>query len=145
AVARCVNQPEGARDAFAYIPFPSRQLKGTLSALAGEGLVTVRTATRVPKDDLRLYRHLRPPAADPEPPGFVGQLWRAIVSGLVRQGVSLDPDDHETLKFELAEQQWHMRQARAELELFRPRVVIMHADNHSPFIEYALLARQRRV
>lgn len=68
-------------------------------------------------------------------------LHRRMVDGLRSRGIDLVQEDHERLLGELRRQLGALAEARAVLSRLRPDAVLLPADNHSPFIEYALAAR----
>lgn len=68
-----------------------------------------------------------------------------IVRGLEAQGIRLLDADVQHLQAQLAEQRQTLVQAQAELDALRPDALLVPADNHPPFIEHVLAARQRGI
>lgn len=89
------------------------------------------------------WRHRAPPAErarkDAEATG------EAIVRGLLAQGIDLLDADVQRLLVQLEEQRQTLIKAHSELDALRPDALLVPADNHPPFIEHVLAARQRGI
>lgn len=78
-------------------------------------------------------------------PRVEGRVLDGILKGLAAQGVRLLDADVETLRGQLREQRRTWSRAEAELDALRPDALLVPADNHPPFVEYVLAARQRGI
>lgn len=84
-------------------------------------------------------------AADAQDIRRAQELRQSIEKGLSALSLVLAETDRATLLQELQEQQAVLRETAATLDAVRPAAVLLPADNHFPFIEYALVARARRI
>lgn len=73
------------------------------------------------------------------------EIARAIEEGLAAHAVALPDPDRLQLQNQLEVQQQILAAAAATLGAMRPAAILLPADNHSPFIEYALMARRLHI
>lgn len=73
------------------------------------------------------------------------KLYDAILIGLNRQNIFLCEKDQIILKKQVVEQYRHIQVARQNLKKLNPAAILVHTDNHYPFIDYVMLANQMSI
>jgi hypothetical protein len=128
-----------------YVPIPSSKLARTLAGLIRDDRMTIIAPFGSSEGSLGMSKRLRPPAQSAVRHSLIDDLFEAVIAGLRKFQIYLDEYDCRILYGQLVDQQWHLQRVRAELGEFRPKALVMHADNHSPFLEYAMIARQMSI
>jgi UDP-N-acetylglucosamine 2-epimerase len=129
--------------AVLYCPFAGSRHARLIDALV-EHASTLAIA--LPQNDVWRWPGALPFASrdlesSAEDNAFADNLVAGIVKGLAAHDVALDPRDAESLVPQVAEQCRTVREARASLEHLRPNGLLVPGDNHSPFMEWVLVAR----
>lgn len=70
------------------------------------------------------------------------QLYEGITEGLKAFNIELIPEDAATLQTQIIQQLAYVRVAETEMRMTRPDAILLHADNHHPVQEYALIAQR---
>ena len=73
---------------------------------------------------------------------FARALYRGMLRGLQQLDVTLVEADAQFLQSQISAQPPRIDRFREELRIIGPDAIVLYADNHPPFQEYVLLARQ---
>ena len=76
---------------------------------------------------------------------FACALYRGMLRGLLQREVTLFEADAQLLERQVSAQLPRTRRLREELRIIEPDAIFLYADNHPPFQEYVLLARQMNI
>ncbi len=72
---------------------------------------------------------------------FVAGLCHRAAEGLAELGIRLLDEDCFLLAEEVQREEQRLQRIIRELSVARPNCIVMHADNHPPFIQYAQVAK----
>jgi len=124
-----------------YIPHPSARLEKWAAALIKKGypIIISDPTSLIGYSGAQCCPRVKALNIDHT---FAKQLYKAILKGLSRQGVSLLSFDTKFLYEQINAQLWHVEKATAELILSTPKALLMHGDNHSPYQEYVAVAKR---
>ncbi len=68
-----------------------------------------------------------------------------IVSGLAAQTIELSSEDRSILILQLTRLAYGVARARRELASVKPDAILLHTDNHPPYIDFAMAARRQHI
>lgn len=132
------------RTAAVYTPVASPLLRESVVALQRHGLriIAPHTTDAAYRGSARAPR---PPFRYRADPSFAAELAGAVVRGVRSHGVELLEQDIAVLRRQTLEQTARIHSLAARIDAVRPDAILLFADNHPPFQEYAFLARRRGI
>ncbi len=144
AVGECDSVRRSGR-ALVYVGVPTRVVRPYARAMMDDA----RFETLTPPVDEPGFEDIPKrdwPAHVPTPsPAFVRAMIDGMVEGLRCSGVELLPEDIRELRMEVWKEDRRAARIALELDETSPDALLLHADNHPPYIQYALAARARGI
>lgn len=137
------SRPAGPRSV--YVGVPSRITLPYVRALAADPRFRVSAPPVEEPGFEGVTRHAWPKGVPEPDAGFVAALAAAVLDGLAHQGLRLLEPDADELRAELWREDRRIARIALELDAVKPDALLLHADNHPPFVQYALAARARRI